>query len=267
MKLLKDNIISAGKGTPVVLLHSAMSSKLQWYQLMRSLSNDHLVIAVDFSGYGDSPFPIKTENFSLSDEIAFVEPLLNEIIPADEPFHLVGHSYGGAVGLRFCYKDEKRILSLALFEPVAFHLLDKTDEVLAKVRHHHRIVSNYVEQKNYDAAAKYFVDLWNGPGTFDGYPKEIKEMLSQSVKKLPLGFRALVEEPLCLEDYSKLEVPVCLLAGRQSPIDSRRIAELLARNLPNCQFHWVNGAHMTPLFQPELVNPIIGDFIRHTEKG
>jgi pimeloyl-ACP methyl ester carboxylesterase len=267
MKLLKDNLITMGQGTPVVLLHSSMSSKLQWYQLMRRLSKDHLTIALDFYGFGESPFPNNPDTFSLSDEITLVESLLEGVIPGDEPFHIVGHSYGGAVGLRFCYKDEERVRSLTLFEPVAFHLLSKTSEELAEVIQQQEIINNYINQGDDAGAAGYFIDFYNETGTFAGYPKEMRDILCRYVKKLPLGFRALVNEPLSLEDYSKLKVPVCLMAGRQSPLNSRCVSELLDRHLTDCQFHWVNGNHMAPLLQPEVVNPIIETFIRRTERG
>ena len=257
-----DNLITMGKGTPVLLLHSAMSSKLQWYKLMQSMSRNHLMIAVDFYGYGDSPFPRNTENFSLSDEIALLESLLKNVIPPHEPFHIVGHSYGGAVALRYCYKAEERVRSLTLYEPVAFHLLRQPDEKLfAQVLHQEEIVSNLVKLEKYAEAAEHFIDRWNGAGTFSGYPKEVQILLCQSVKKLPLGFRALVEEPLTLEDYSRFKVPVCIIAGQRSPIDSRRVAELLAEHLIHCQLNWIDADHMAPVAQPGLVNPIIETFI------
>lgn len=267
MKLLKDNLITMGQGTPVVLLHSSMSSKLQWYQLMRVLSKNHLTVAMDFYGFGESPFPPNPDNFSLSDEITFIESLLENVIPADETFHLVGHSYGGAVGLRLCYNDEKRIRSLSLFEPVAFHLLPEKSEEMAQVLQQQEIVENYIKQGNDAGAAGYFIDYYNETGTFAGYPKEMHDVLCKYVKKLPLGSRALVSEPLSIEDYSKLKVPICLMAGRQSPLTSRCVAELLAQHLTNCQFHWVNGNHMAPIMEPETVNPIIENFIRRTEQG
>jgi len=254
-----------GNGSPVVLLHSAMSSKLQWYQLMRSMSSDYLVIAVDFYGCGESPFPENTESFSLSDEITLVESLLEDIIPPGEPFHLVGHSYGGATALRFCYKAEKRIRSLTLYEPVAYHLLPETEEALTVIRRNQEVVNNHMQDGNYAAAAEFFIDYWNSAGTFSSYPKEVRDLLTESAKKLPLSFQALMDEPLSLEDYSKLNVPVCLIAGRQSPIASRRVSELLVNHLKDCRVYWVNAGHMAPVLQAEMVNPIIETFIRQVK--
>jgi len=251
-----------GHGTPVLLLHSALSSKLQWYNLMRQMSRDHFMLAVDLYGYGDSPFPPQSDNFTLSDEIALVESLLEGIIPDDEPFHVVGHSLGGAVGLRFCYKAPERIRSLTLFEPVAFHLLPETDEALFNVKKVNQLVSQKIGQGDYPGAAEYFIDYWNGNGTFSSYPKEIRLILGQGIKKMRLEFQELLGEPLSLNDYKSIDTPVCLMAGRQSPMEARRVSELLAETLPHCQMHWVDGGHMAPLLQSDVVNEIIEGFIR-----
>jgi pimeloyl-ACP methyl ester carboxylesterase len=268
MKNSKANIFVKGKGVPIVLLHSSMSSKLQWYGLMESLHRQYLVILVDLYGYGDSPFPDNKENFCLNDEITLVESLLADIIPPDEPFHLVGHSYGGAVGLRFCYKELEqaratpRILSLALFEPVAFHLLPENDEIWDQVSRQKEIILSFMLNKQYSAAAEYFIDYWSGAGTFAGFPAMIRQTFLQAIHKLPLDFRALVGEPLSLEDYSKIKQPVCLMAGRQSPLMAQRVSVLLAEKLPNCRLEWIDGGHMAPVYRAEEVNAVIKTFIR-----
>jgi len=263
MKNQKVNVFSMGQGTPMVLLHSAMSSKLQWYFLMRLMSKDFLTVAVDFYGSGDTPLPDKDmESFCLSDEISLIDSLLQGILPADEPFHVVGHSYGGSVGLRLCYKDQAKIRSLTLFEPVAYHLLPENEAVLVEIRRTTDIVKNHIAAGNYEAAAEFFIDYWNGTGTFASYPGEMRRMLAQSARKMPFSYRALMEEPLSLDDYSKIEVPVCLIAGKQSPPASRRVAELLVDVLPDCRMHWLDTGHMAPITHPQIVNPIIENFIR-----
>ncbi len=268
MKNQKANIFVKGKGTPIVMLHSSMSSKLQWYSLMESLYRDYLVIVVDLYGYGDSPFPDKKENFCFNDEIVLVESLLADIIPPDEPFHLVGHSYGGAVGLRFCYKEIEqarptpRILSLALFEPVAFHLLSENDEAWNQVSRQKEIISSFMLNKQYSAAAEYFIDFWSGAGTFSSFPEIIRQTFLEAIHKLPLDFQALVGEPLSLEDYSKIKQPVCLMVGRQSPLMAQRVSLLLTEKLNDCRLKWINGGHMAPVYQAEEVNAVIKTFIR-----
>lgn len=262
MKLAKKNLMAMGQGCPVLLLHSSMSSKFQWFRLMQQMSRDHLMLALDFSGYGDSPFPIETKNFTLSDEIAHVESLLEDVFPPGEPFHVVGHSYGGAVGLRFCYKSPERIRSLTLFEPVSFHLLEETDEALINTQRRKQNIFDNLEKGRYSKAAEDFIDYWSGTGTYSSFPDEVKSTFTEAIKKLRLDFQALVNEPLSLDDYKDINLPVNLMAGKQSPIESRRVSELLAETLPDCRMQWVAGGHMAPVYQADEINGRIERFIR-----
>ena len=197
MRNQKANVFVKGKGMPILLLHSSMSSKLQWYNLMELLSRNYLAIAVDLYGYGDSPFPDNKENFCLSDEIKLVESLLEDVIPPDDPIHVVGHSYGGAVGLRYAYRREeqnqpsqrRRILSLALFEPVAFHLLPKNEEVRSQIFQQKEIINSFMKNKQYNTAAEYFIDFWSGTGTFRVSRKSFAKLFSKVFKNYPWIFR------------------------------------------------------------------------------
>ncbi len=262
MKTEKPNLISMGQGCPVLLLHSSMSSKLQWFKLMQQMSRDYSMFALDFSGYGDSPFPLKTENYTLLDEIAHVESLLEDVLPAGEPVHLVGHSYGGATALRFCYKSPERIRSLTLFEPVAFHILEETDNALTNTLRRKQYIFDNLDKGHYSAAAESFIDYWSGAGTYSSFPEEVKNTFMGAIKKLRLDFQALVSEPLSLDDYKAIDLPVCLMAGKQSPMESRHVSELLAETLPHCRLQWVDGGHMAPVYQADVVNKIIEGFIR-----
>lgn len=261
MKTQKENIISMGTGIPVVMLHSSLGNKLQWYKLMRRMNYKFVMIAVDLYGYGDSPFPENPGTFSLKNETEFVASLLDEVLPPGEAFHLVGHSYGAATALEFCFHRPENVLSLALYEPVAFHLLAEDDNAKMMARQTEATVNRLLNAGKDIDAAEFFVNYWSGAGTYRRLPKEVQQSFSRVIRKLPLDFRALVNSPLTLENYSKIQQPVCLMAGRQSPMDSRRIAQLLSEKLHDCRFHQLNAGHLGPLEKPEQVNPIIDEFL------
>jgi pimeloyl-ACP methyl ester carboxylesterase len=48
------------------------------------------------------------------------------------PFHLIGHSYGGGVALKFALGHPERLRSLTLIEPSCFHLLKAADTAEAE---------------------------------------------------------------------------------------------------------------------------------------
>lgn len=117
-----------GSGQPVVLLHSTGASGAQWRALVERLGAGFHVLAPDLCGYGSTTGWSGRGAFGLAHEAALVGALLERL---DEPAHLVGHSYGGAVALHIARTQGERLRSLTLFEPVAFHLLragDANDE-------------------------------------------------------------------------------------------------------------------------------------------
>lgn len=264
MKMNKPNILNTGQGTPVLMLHSSMSSKIQWYRLMQTLRNDFLSIAVDMYGYGDSPSPTDRNNFTLMDEVEFIENLLADIIPLHEPIHIVGHSYGGAVGLCYAHKHRagKRVKSLTLYEPVAFHLLDRNQQDYKNACKVSDTVLEHIENHRHAEAAEYVIDHWNGAGTFASFPTSFREMLLENATKIPVDFQALFNTKLSTEDYKELTIPVQLMAGKNSTKEALKIIELLMQTLPNNRVNWVDGGHMEPVNQPERVNPIIERFLR-----
>src|SRR5262245_15621130 len=110
----------AGAGTAVVCLHASASSSAQWRPLIERLGGRFRTLAADLYGSGRSPAWPGERPMWLADEVALLAPVFEAAGPR---FHLVGHSYGGAVALRAALANSARIESLVLFEPVLFSLL------------------------------------------------------------------------------------------------------------------------------------------------
>src|SRR3546814_9724822 len=102
-------------------------------------------------------------------------------------FHLVGHSYGGAVALKIALTRPQRVLSLTLIEPVVFHLLplagDDEDMRL------YRTILGVRDRLRGAVAAGWpahgmatFVDFWNGAGTWDAADAEQRQRDRKSTR-------------------------------------------------------------------------------------
>src|SRR5215467_11177508 len=103
-----------GRGETVVLLHASASSGAQWRSLTEDLQGRWRVLAPDLHGYGQTGPRPESHLPGLGDEAALVDAILGRSAPR---FHLVGHSYGGAVALRLASDRPARLLSLTLIEP------------------------------------------------------------------------------------------------------------------------------------------------------
>jgi len=248
---------SVGEGPPVVLLHCTLSSKNQWRALSSMLDSSYRVIGVDLYGYGGTPMPDKRDGFTLLDEARLVQSLLDSILPPDQPFHLVGHSYGGAVALALSLYVPGRVRTLTVFEPVAFHLLDPEDPGLRPVIEMTRELARLMSASLRFEAAATFLDYWSGPGSFAKFPPRVQKDFALRTEKLELDFQALTQTKITLCDYRNLTLPITVIAGRSSRLPALRVAQELFENLPGCPLLWVDTGHMGPVTHPELVNPII----------
>jgi hypothetical protein len=62
-------------------------------------------------------------------------------------------------------------------------------------------------------------------------------------------------------NYRRIDVPICLVAGRFSPEPAKRVTSLLADILPHASCFEVAAGHMAPITHPMLVNPVFEEFI------
>ena len=151
-----------------------------------------------------------------------------------------------------------RIARLTLYEPTRFALLfheahakgDAAREILA--------IGHGAQERSaagHDAeAAEMFVDYWSGTGTWAAMDAGRQERLAVQMPKVGAEFLAAFADPLPLDAWRALEMPVMLLGGETSPEPVRAINALLASVLPRCASVTLPGiGHMGPMTHPDEV--------------
>lgn len=247
----------------IILLHSSMSSRAQWSALTRQLEARYRPLPLDLLGYGAAPFPAGAQQagdyiHTLAHEIDAVTAMLDAELAPDEPFHLVGHSYGGASALHLARRMPRRVLSLVLHEPVAFHLLPQDDPARVEITD---VVGRINGSASDRDATRLFIDYWNRPGAFDAAPTAAQDKMVAMIAKVRLDFQALLGEPARLADLSSLSVRTLVMAGQHSPGSTRGLAPQLAAAMPNGVYADTRGAHMGPITHAAAINAVIAAFI------
>ena len=246
----------------VVCLHASASSGRQWRALHSQLADGYQVLAPDLYGSGASPPWPPGRELTLADEVALLEPVFEA---AGGPFHLVGHSYGGAVAVRAALTYPGCFRSLVLIEPVLFGLLIAEDphqpaarEVVALCQH----TRAAVEVGALDSAARRFIDYWMGTGTWAGMPPQQRATVAQAMPGVRSQWTAIFAETTPLPAYSLLDLPILYLEGSKSPPSTRAVTRLLSQALPNVTLTQLKDAgHMAPLTHPGLVNAAIQEHL------
>jgi pimeloyl-ACP methyl ester carboxylesterase len=229
---------------------------------MDSLAPRFHVLAADSFGAGKSPAWPTDRQVSLHDEVVLLEPVFAR---AGDPFALVGHSYGAAVALVAAVKQPHRIRALAIYEPTLFALLDAESPPPNDADGIREALASAIAALDADnpaGAAEYFIDFWMGKGTWAHMPETRKDPIIASIINIGGWATALFDEPTPLAAFSKLNVPVLYMIGKNSPASSRGVGQLLIKILPQVQVVEFDGlGHMGPITHPEVVNEVISRFL------
>jgi pimeloyl-ACP methyl ester carboxylesterase len=252
----------AGNGPAVVLIHAGGADSGQWRALMERLAGRFRILACDMSGSGKSPAFPQDVTYTLDEEVRFLDPVFEA---AGEAFHLLGHSYGGAVALKAALRHRMRLRSLTLFEPVLFSLLiaaapqsEATREILCLAQS----TTDLAGRGDFDAAAREFVDYWFEPGRWASTREEARAPIRAAMNLAGRRWQALFNDPARLADLRLIDVPTLFLVAQNSRPPARALSELLIRTLPNARSVEISGVgHMAPLVNPGQVNPLIESFL------
>lgn len=253
----------AGAGPAVVCIHASASSSAQWRPLMDRLGGHFRTLAVDLYGSGKSPRWPDDQTLTLADEVALLEPVLAD---AGERFHLIGHSYGGAVALKLALAHPGRVRSLVVYEPVLFSVLLAEDPTQPAAREIVALRDDTVaamESGDPRASGARFLDYWMGPGTWAGMPELRRDAVAAAMRGVTAEWHAAFTDQTELAAFGSLDVPTLCLAGSDSPAASRGVARLLTKVLPRVRAVAIDGVgHMGPVTHPERINALIE---RHLE--
>jgi pimeloyl-ACP methyl ester carboxylesterase len=105
---LKFNL--QGTGTPVILVHSALTDSRSWAPILGLLSASHQVVTYDMAGFGASAGEPD------DDHPAHLLDVLHRATTA--PAHLIGNSAGGRVAASAALRSPRSILSLTVIGSV-----------------------------------------------------------------------------------------------------------------------------------------------------
>jgi pimeloyl-ACP methyl ester carboxylesterase len=247
----------------VVALHCSLGSGRQWARLTTELDPSWKVIAPDISGYGGGPVPVNPP-LTLVEEVELLDAAIES---TEGSFHLIGHSYGGAIAFKIATASRfaGRVRSLTLIEPVLPTLLKENAadrrlfDLFAQLAD--KVFADLWEGMYLEAVDR-FTSYWNGSGPAEQLSSEARLRMMDCVAKVAYDFAAVLAEQNVTSAAAAIRVPTLLLSGGMSPYLTQRIAGRLASIIDGAEAHHLPAAgHMLPLTHAKLVNPLISAHI------
>jgi pimeloyl-ACP methyl ester carboxylesterase len=255
-------ILEAGTGPVVGLVHSSVAGARQWRRLMEEMQDRYRLVAVSLYGYDGTPAWDGPGRQTLEDQARLVV----EALPGNASnVHLVGHSLGGTVAMKAASLLGARMGRLVLLEPNPFPLLDGNghSEAFAESLALRAWIKQCGETGNWEVAAERFADYWGGRGSWAAMTEERRVAFAG---RLPPNFHewdAVMDDPTTLEEWAQsLPAKTMLVWAENTVRPIREIAELFRECCPSWRFEKIaTGGHMAPLTHPDTVNPLISSFL------
>lgn len=235
-----------GGGPAVVLVHGSWTDRHAWDLVTAGLGDRYRLITYDRRGHSQSERPPGSTGLAAhaTDLAALIDHL--EAGPA----HIVANSFGGLVALATAAAHPGMVASLCLHEPPVFALV-KSDHgwqgPLAAERRIERRVAALIDADDCEGAARTFIELVIGPGAWAQFPEEVHRTMVNNAPTVPGDFEA-VHEPLDPSSLARIEVPVMLTGGGQSPaeVPFGAVLERLSDLLPTAEHHIFEAAGHAP---------------------
>jgi pimeloyl-ACP methyl ester carboxylesterase len=258
---LRIDYADDGSGRPVILVHSSVSGNRQWRVLTEDLRDRYRVLAVNLYGYGETTAWPADAHQTLA---AQAELILAVCEGLHEPVQLVGHSLGGSVALKTALLLDERCDGLVLLEPNPFHLLAQggRDEAWHEARQLRADMQSSLASDDWPGASERFADYWLGDGAWSAMPERRRAAFAEALPPNVYEWQAVMDEPMTIEDYAAVPARTLVVSDPATRRPIREIVELFAEACPAWSFQSLpEGGHMAPLTRPELVNPIVREFL------
>lgn len=267
------NVMTAGEGPTVVLIHGSGSPGLFWSPLLSGLQRMRVVV-VDRPGFGLSD-PGPGAATLRENAVQWVGRLLDALGLASTT--LVGHSMGGLWSLHFALAHPERVTGLAVLgapalpgtsAPLPFRLMATpgVGTLMARQRETQGSVlrfASFMGEGDTLPAHPGLVDLLVASGN-DRVARralhaEVRALLSSWAILAPSSFRrsARVTEA----DLLELSVPTLLLSGDRDPVGDREVATRLLQLIPRAKLHLVSAGHAPWLGRDAEVADALGRWV------
>ena len=242
-----------GRGEPLALVHGSWGDATNWRFVVPALAENFRVLVYDRRGHSrserpDTPGSIDEDGDDLA---ALLEAL--DLAPA----HVATNSWGGNIALRLATRRPDVFRSLSCHEPPLWSLLEddaESQEMLHRGARSLDEVGRHIATGDHEGAARQFVEeVAFGPGAWGHeLPAETRAVFVQNAPT----FLDELQDPNQLDvdrgALARLEIPVRLTEGSESPPAFPRVIDRLAKLIPRVTRETIDGAaHVPQLSTPE----------------
>ena len=233
--------LEKGEGTPLIILHGIMGGLSNFDKVIEHFSKDFKVLMPELPIYSFPLLKTSVKGFSKYLYEFFKLKNIDKAI-------LLGNSLGGHVTLYFTNKNPDKVLAMILTGSSGLYEKGMGD--------------SYPQRKNYEYIKKKAQDVFYDPKIAT---KELVDEVFEIVNNRMKVIRTLALAKSAIrhnmaKDLPKMNVPTCLIWGKNDQVTPPDVAEEFQRLLPDADLFWIDKCGHAPMMEhPE-------EFIRIMDK-
>ena len=245
----------SGTGQPIIMLHGIGGNRTNWWDQIQYFQNDHLAIAWDARGYGDS------DDFEGS---LIFEDFSEDLITVFDHFrietaHIVGLSMGGRIAMRFAARYPKKVKSLCLVDThLGFQKMDKKkrDAFIASRK------EPLLAGKETSHIAPDVAESLCSSQAISGAKEKFIESMSHLHKESYIkAIESSVNDDR-FDEYHKIKSPTIVIVGEDDELTPLDMAIEIQKNIVGAELSVIpNAGHLSNFEQPDSFNSVLATFL------
>jgi pimeloyl-ACP methyl ester carboxylesterase len=230
-----------GDGPTVVLVPGSCATGAAWRPIIDAWGGRFRCVTTSLLGYGSTAERRTAADPSIVHEAEVVEAVIRR---AGDPVHLVGHSFGGLVGVAVALRKGATLASLAVLEAPAMELLRERRgdaEHYGAFRAMNETYFTAFARGEQDAVAS-MIDFYGGAGTYASWPARVRAYVEETTAVNILDWASAYAFPLSAAALAGIGVPTLVAWGGASHPAARRANALLGQSIRGAATAAIDGA-------------------------
>lgn len=256
-----------GAGEPVLALHGLIENTTYWKGIAGTLAGKFRFVPMDMRGHGRTVVHGEPHGFDVRTIAEDIVALADHL--KIERFHLLTHSTGGFVGVRYAMRDNCRLKSLILTDTASYTSIMPGDP--ESVRVFHDKFARYFEKFDWEQIiagvranpAPFFRGIVESP--------RAEELLQSAYDMIRIGDRSTIaafvrsfytDPDPRVEGLRSICCPALIIYGEKDDLFIES-SKLMAREIPNARLiEYAGAGHMLALEEPQRLAEDIAEFLQ-----
>ncbi|XP_071630610.1 probable serine hydrolase isoform X1 [Temnothorax longispinosus] len=268
---------------PILALHGRQDNAGSFDALMPLLSDDVSVLCLDMPGHGlSSHYPKSQFYYVYWDGVIFLRRIIKHF--KWNKVRLLGHSLGGAISFLYAasYPNEvDALISLDIVSPSTMDIKKTaplTGDYIDRFLKYELLTLDSVPCYDYDEMLEIVEQAYGGSITKKGAEILMKRGMQQAYKKdkyyfsrdprLKVSLLGMLSLDLVLEYASQIKcayLNIRAVPGMkfEQPENYQKVLDVIKLGARKFEYHEVKGTHHVHLNEPEIIAPIITNFLQN----